>query len=175
MSERSDIGDGEILRETKKSLKDGKVQLRFKLPSGRDVVSEWMDPDMVKGRVLIKWGDLIRGEHAADLEEKAQQEIAKLKAPREPEQSTSVPPSKAAGATTGGSEPTSTSLSEPLEYARGQVTTFTQKKKELEDKKNKLLAELDKVAAGLEGWSKILAGLDGTAKKRGRPPKKTQA
>jgi hypothetical protein len=75
---KSNLGDTPILNNTLKSTNDkGYQQLSFVLPSGRKVVSEWIDPNQLKGQVFIQWCNVVRDQDEADIAEReAAEEIA---------------------------------------------------------------------------------------------------
>ncbi len=68
--EPSDMNDSQILQTTvQETGEDGKVRYKTVLPSGRDLVSEWMDPGQMKGKIVIKWCELVREQVGVDAAE----------------------------------------------------------------------------------------------------------
>lgn len=64
--EASDIGDNHILSNTKRMENgNGQVQFRITLPSGRELESEWLQPDMQK-KAMVAWLDVVKAEAVAD-------------------------------------------------------------------------------------------------------------
>jgi len=65
--EGRDMGDSDILQSTRVENNDrGQIQYRTTLPSGRELTSEFMNPDDAKGKVLISWCDHVRQQIDAD-------------------------------------------------------------------------------------------------------------
>ena len=63
------IGDAVILQQTAQEQDGSKVRLKFTLQSGKDVTSEWMQSEQLKGGVLIAWCESIRGAISHEVEE----------------------------------------------------------------------------------------------------------
>lgn len=68
--EANDINDKEILEQTRQeNAPNGAIKFKIKLPSGREVASEWIAPDNQKGAILL-WVAEIRNQIVADAAEK---------------------------------------------------------------------------------------------------------
>ena len=134
MLEPSDVNDGAILNGTRQEAGPGEsTRFRITLPSGREVVSEWIAPENIK-KALLMWCETIRQQVAADAN--ASQELAKERArmakrvkeeeARTVAQSgTSSAPTAPTVATTNGSSASTDqppgASSDPLEYAKAQL------------------------------------------------------
>ena len=68
--EGRDLNDSQILQGTIQETGDnGRVRYKTTLPSGRDLVSEWMNPDDMQGKTVITWCDHVRQQVNVDVEE----------------------------------------------------------------------------------------------------------
>lgn len=64
--EAQDIGDSTILDQTKQYENgNGQIQFKITLPSGRELESEWLKPDMKK-KAMVAWLDVVKAEAVAD-------------------------------------------------------------------------------------------------------------
>lgn len=67
--EGRDINDGAIIEATERLADgNGNTQFKIKLPSGREINSEWLNPDNVK-KALQPWVDAVRANIVGDAEE----------------------------------------------------------------------------------------------------------
>ena len=65
------VDDKVILQRTVQEQDNGKVMLKYDLPSGETLKSEWMPADKLKGAVLIVWCTLVRDTMKAEEEAEA--------------------------------------------------------------------------------------------------------
>lgn len=87
--EQSDLSDGAILESTQQFQNgNGQVQFKITLPSGRELESEWLSPDMKK-KAMVQWLDVVKDQAILDADQaRAEAREVAMKLRREP-QSTS--------------------------------------------------------------------------------------
>jgi hypothetical protein len=67
--EASDMSDGAILEGTQQFQNgNGQVQFKIVLPSGRELASEWLAPDMKK-KAMVAWLDVVKAEAMSDADQ----------------------------------------------------------------------------------------------------------
>lgn len=93
--EGRDLNDSQILQGTIQETGDnGRVRYKTILPSGRDLVSEWMNPDDMQGKTVITWCDHVRQQVQVDVEEEraARKRLALEEVAENSEESTASSP-----------------------------------------------------------------------------------
>lgn len=147
--EGRDLGDSQILNDTVQATNDkGDIQLKTVLPSGRPLVSEFMNPDSVKGSVLISWCENVRQQ--VDLDEQERKAKAKRKVDEEVVQEKAkdlvdVPPDDES----------------PIDYAKRQRDAYQSRVNILEARIVELQTERKKIRSNLEQWEKVVKTLRG--------------
>lgn len=67
--EASDLSDGAILESTQQFQNgNGQVQFKITLPSGRELESEWLSPDMKK-KAMVSWLDVVKDQAILDADQ----------------------------------------------------------------------------------------------------------
>jgi hypothetical protein len=67
--ESSDLSDGSILESTQQFQNgNGQVQFKIVLPSGRELESEWLQPDMKK-KAMVAWLDVVKQQAMEDADQ----------------------------------------------------------------------------------------------------------
>lgn len=67
--EASDLSDGAILESTQQFQNgNGQVQFKITLPSGRELESEWLSPDMKK-KAMVQWLDVVKDQAILDADQ----------------------------------------------------------------------------------------------------------
>lgn len=146
MIEGRDLNDTDILQSTEQVVEEGKVRYRTKLPSGREVTSEWMNPDDMAGKIVIKWCEFIREQVDLDAREAA---AVKKRKPIEEEVEKEVKEEQAEDATN------------PVEFAKHQRDLYQERVNVLEERITAAKIERKKCRDHLEQWEKIVGSLRG--------------
>lgn len=117
--EASDMGDSTILDQTKQYENgNGQIQFKITLPSGRELESEWLKPDMKK-KAMVAWLDVVKAEAVADSDAaRAEAREAAMKQQRAQRDALQEPVLTQVAASTGG---TTAQASSVIQSARSAV------------------------------------------------------
>ena len=177
--EESQINDRDILEATHVARQDhsGRIQFRTKLPSGRDLNSEWIQ-ESDKTKAMVLWVEAVRGQIAQDSNEaaaKARRTLKELRAAQP-----AVPRLLGADGLAMGSSGSSTPAAllpqlqtaatpaspavpvsgiDPSQYVRVQYTTAAAREAELSEQVKQLNAELSMVRQQKAQWFGILTAM----------------
>lgn len=155
--EGRDLGDSQILGSTVQENKDGKVRFKTTLPSGRDLVSEYMNPDDANGKIVIKWCEHVRAQIDVDNAEEAAAKKREMVAPiasAEPTGTTSNEDSLLAEDLVSG-EP------DPVAFAIEQRDAYEERVHILEERLTQMKVERKTMRQHYEQWQKVVETLRG--------------
>ncbi len=160
MIESGDINDGTILTATAQRT-DARGFFRFviKLPSGKDLCSEWIAPDHKK-EALRKWIEVARGAIVEDATA-----LRRAKAVPSTPASTGTEPSSASGmqnTATAAADSTLRVVSDPLEMAQKMHALLDAQVKDLYIKRENVRVDLAKAEHERDRWAKVLTILQET-------------
>lgn len=145
--EGRDLGDNQILQMTlQETGEGGTVRLKTTLPSGRDLVSEWMSPDDAR-KAVMPWCENVRQQVDADARETA----ARKK--RDKDLSAAIEEEA--------KEEAVDEAVSPVAYAVHQRDMYIARAEVLEERLEATETELKKVREHLEQWNVIVHKLRG--------------
>ena len=145
--EGRDLGDSQILQQTvQESNEKGLVRMKTTLPSGRDLVSEWMNSDDAK-KVVMSWCQNVRQQIDFDAQE------AKAAKQREKDLADVVQEET--------KEQAVEEVTDPITYATHQRDMYIARAEVLEERLESTEIELKKVREHLEQWNVIVHKLRG--------------
>lgn len=133
MVEGRDWSDSQILGATiQQTDTEGKIRYRTSLPSGREIMSEWMRPGDLSGKAVIRWCEFVRQEIDSD-----------SRGPSSPQPA-----------------PPKTALPEPendaVEFAKRQRSALRAQVQELEVELARLTVAREKATHSLEQWERVV-------------------
>ena len=146
--EGRDLGDNQILGSTLQETENGKVRFKTTLPSGRELVSEYMNPDDATGKTVISWCEHVRQQ--VDVDSAEENAVKKREAAGDitPEKETST-----AG-------PSSSEV-DPYEYAVQQRDAYYTRIQILEGRIDEQKAERKIMRRHYEQWETVVKTLRG--------------
>lgn len=161
MLEAGDLNDSQILAATRQA-KDGRGATQFSivLPSGRKVTSEWVSEDNLRNALQV-WLGTIKTEAVEDAKADriAKGRAAMLAQTGKDLSSASSTQSTSAADVTYTAQRAAAAGSDPLEYARHQLTGYARKVEELKGQIAVLSTELE-AAMRLQGrWFTVVSSL----------------
>jgi hypothetical protein len=188
---KSNLGDTEILNNTVRAQDErGNAQLRYTLPSGRTVTSEWIDPNQLKGKVFIQWCAVVRDQDQVDIQEREAKEEQAIAAKRQraltsPAPSTEHVPVRSANsnrsddgletqsvetspALSTPSSPRSVQLpDDPQDMVSAKLNALRIQLAQVQDQLSELCAQEIALKQAIERWATVAASLQGPS---GAPP-----
>ncbi len=154
-AEGRDFSDNDILQSTIREEKDGKIRFKTVLPSGRDLVSEYMNADAATGKVMISWCENVRAQVDVDV---AEAQATKKRETLEEAPTTDLLPGDTLP------ESTEVDVSEdpnPIDFAIRQRDAYEQRVHILEERITQQKIERKLMRGHYEQWEKVVATLRG--------------
>jgi prolyl-tRNA editing enzyme YbaK/EbsC (Cys-tRNA(Pro) deacylase) len=165
--EASDVNDGAILGATQREHDEkGNARLKIILPSGRELASDYINPEQLSTAIMLTWCESVRAEVAFD----GQEAEARLKRDAQMARRDAVmqPPDallNAIGAPVGGLRPTPPptyhpSEVDPLAYARENLRIWTDAIRASAGQLQKAETALRDAEVAAKKWSMIVKQLE---------------
>jgi hypothetical protein len=177
MIEPGDINDKEILDATKQETNaNGTFRFKIKLPTGQDLVSEWIRPER-KREAMRAWLDTVRQSVAGAVQEKAAEKgrasrEAKLKAERDKQMAELEadldtvpvrPPAREQD--TDCKPPELTAESDPVHHAKNQVALLEAEERHWLAESERATKHLATARDKLRKWKLIVASFEAVGEK----------
>ena len=152
--EASDLNDGGILKASvRETGKDGLMRYKCRLPSGRDLTSEWMREEHFS-KAAIAWCDAVRNQAVADVQFDARERAAAAKRALQPVTTDT------GSQIVYGTQPDTPPRTNPLDFAKAQVEAARAAVDGWRAKLCEAQVEYDAAARMLCDWTKIVTSLE---------------